>query len=105
MKIRIPKKSDVSILLWCCANYAAHLGLPYFGHLRYSLHLWDVMIVAFLEMFMIATGVFLFCQNRASQPARSVGALLCSSNVAFMVFLVSQLIIRGPYGLNALIGL
>jgi hypothetical protein len=105
IKVRVRKKSDLSLLLWCIANYAIHLGLPYFGHLRYSLHLWDVGIVAILETLLLGSGLILLRNRRASQPARSFGALLFSSNAAFALFLLAQLMLRGPYGLNALIGL
>jgi hypothetical protein len=105
IKIRVRRKTDTWILLWCLLNYAVHLGLRYAGVVSHSLRLPDVAVIVLLELLIVATGVFVLRNRTASESARSFGALLFSSNALFLLFLFGQLMALGAQGLNALIRL
>ena len=105
IKIRVRKRTDFPILLWCLLNYALHLGLRYAGILNDNLSLPDAVIVVSLESLVVATGIAVLRNRMASDSARSFGTLLFSSNALFLFFLFTYFIAHGFQGLNALIRL
>jgi len=105
IRIRVRRKTDFSILLWCILNYALHLGVHFAGLMDASFKFPDAALVVLLEMLMVTTGIFVLRNRTASESARSFGSLLFASNALFLLFLFEQLITRGAQGLDALIRL
>ena len=103
--VRKQTRSNVILIIWCLANYAAHLSIRLIDEVTNSFPTSDLFIVVSLELILILTGLIALKIRAASDSVRTISLLLFSGNVLFVSLLFSHYVTYGFEQLNALVRL